>query len=43
VESDSATDRGEMRGPYYYAYYKEDNKLKKKYIATYLPKDKDHW
>jgi hypothetical protein len=42
VESNSATDRGKMHDPYYYAYYKEDIKLKKKYIATYLPKDKEH-
>ena len=29
--------RGE-HGPYYYAYWKEGKKLKKKYIGTHLPK-----
>jgi hypothetical protein len=32
---------GEKHGPYYYAYWKEDKKLKKKYIGTHLPKDKE--
>jgi len=28
-------------GPYYYAYWKENGKLRKKYIGEYLPSMKD--
>jgi hypothetical protein len=33
----------QKHGPYYYAYWKdsESNKLKKKYIVTYIPSAKD--